>query len=293
MSNLVPRRYRGVAIADVDFPLNPQELESRFVGREAYRRTEYIVVRRGEQTAVLRIRKASEDPLFSPITGVELLSGPGDTAFVHEPECDTAVPTQLAAVATSFAPSARCVVVQGRYEHVNLILEPAPFPLRVAEVVPPHPAKLVDQVQRVLDVAEDLPPVLVQPQIFDLVVLAARTPADHYLFPCRGSGLAVPGARVDYLDQRPPRSDWVLLGCRRSLEIHRHVYGDEPPFVQMCPRELASQSEAPTLTKCCLLEFGIERDGQLTVVPWGASLAEVREGIGAALQIAEPTWAPA
>jgi hypothetical protein len=28
--------------------------------------------------------------------------------------------------------------------------------------------------------------------------------------------------------------------------------------------------------KCCLLERGIERDGDRWVVPWGASLEEVR-----------------
>ena len=34
-----------------------------------------------------------------------------------------------------------------------------------------------------------------------------------------------------------------------------------------------------TLTKCCLLERGLEVDGDTAVVPWGANLDEVREGL--------------
>ena len=293
MSNLVPRRYRGVSVTDVDVSLLPNDLRDHFVGREAYRRTEYIVVRHDGSAAVVRVRKASEEPLFSPITDLEMLAGPDETVEIHAPKVDTGVPTQLARAALDMAPGARCVVVRGRYEHVNFILEPEPVRLRIVEVVPPEPAKLVDQVKRVLDIAEDLPPVDVHAETIDLRTLAERRPSDRYLFPCRGSAAVVTGAIVDFLDTRPPRADWVLVGTARSREIHEHVYGDEPPYVEMCPRELLGAVEGPTLTKCCLLEDRVEREGPLVVVPWGASLAEVREGLGLVLGTAEPAWAPA
>lgn len=293
MSNVVPRRYRGVAVTEADVPLRPDALRDHLVGREAYRRTEYIVVRHGGSTAVVRVSKVSDEPLFSPIATVEVLAGPEETVEVHAPTVDTGVPTQLARVALEQAPQARCVVVRGRYEHVNFILDPDPVPLRIVEVVPPEPAKLVDQVERVLDLAEDLPPVDVGAETIDLRDLAASVPADRYLFPCRGSGMDAPGAIVEYLDTRPPRADWVLVGCARSREIHEHFYGDEPPFVEMCPRELVGAVDGPTLTKCCMLEDRVERDGSLVVVPWGASLGEVREGLGIVLGAAEPAWAPA
>jgi hypothetical protein len=293
MSNVVPRRYRGVAVTEADVPLRPDALRDHLVGREAYRRTEYIVVRHGGSTAVVRVSKVSDEPLFSPIATVEVLAGPEETVEVHAPTVDTGVPTQLARVALEQAPQARCVVVRGRYEHVNFILDPDPVPLRIVEVVPPEPAKLVDQVERVLDLAEDLPPVDVRAEAIDLRDLAASVPADRYLFPCRGSGMDAPGAIVEYLDTRPPRADWVLVGCARSREIHEHFYGDEPPFVEMCPRELVGAVDGPTLTKCCMLEERVERDGSLVVVPWGASLGEVREGLGIVLGAAEPAWAPA
>jgi hypothetical protein len=36
---------------------------------------------------------------------------------------------------------------------------------------------------------------------------------------------------------------------------------------------------APTLLKCCLIERGIESEGSRQVVPWGASLEEVRRAL--------------
>jgi hypothetical protein len=45
--------------------------------------------------------------------------------------------------------------------------------------------------------------------------------------------------------------------------------------VDFCPRGVGDRDD-PTLMKCCLLERGIERDGDRWVVPWGASLEEVR-----------------
>ncbi|HEY7762048.1 MAG TPA: hypothetical protein VIC52_03465 [Actinomycetota bacterium] len=293
MSNVVPRRYRGVAVTDVEVPLRADDLRDHFLGREAYRRTEYIVARHGGAVAVVRVRKASDEPLFSPITQVEVLAEPHETTEVHAPDVDTGVPTQLAITAREAAPDARCVVVRGRYEHVNFIIEPEPVALRIVEVVPPEPAKLVNQVERVLDLAEDLPPVDVRPDVIDLRALAASVPADHYLFPCRGSGIDAPGATVDFLDTRPPRADWVLVGCARSRQIHESFYGDVPPFVEMCPRERVGTVDGPTLTKCCMLEDRIERSGALVVVPWGASLEEVRQGLGIVVGAAESAWAPA
>ena len=210
------------------------------------------------------------------------------------------MPSQLARAARNLAPGARCVIVAGRYEHVNFILDPAPLVVRVVEVSPPLPAKLLDQAQRVLDVADDLPPIELRGDVVDLEALAATHPAERYLLPCRGSGAAPPGAEVAYLDQRPPPpgngQSWTLVGCARSRQLHRWFYGDaEPPNVDICPRELAAATPTtmPTLTKCCLIEEDIVRDGNCVVVPWGASLDEVRRGLAEVALLSEPAWAPA
>ena len=292
VANLMPSRYREVAVTSVDLALVPERLREHFLGREAYRRTRYIVVRGRDGVALLEVAKVSEEPLFSPITDVEVLAGPDESAWRTSPEVDVGVPTQLCREALAGAPGARCVVVQGRYEHVSFILDPEPIRLRVVEVAPPHPPKLLDQARRVLEVAEDLPPVQLEPEVVDIVELARRRPSGRYLYPCRGSGAAPEGGEVSYLDERPSRRDWVLVGCQRSREIHRHFYGDDPPYLEMCPHELVVGGGGPVLTKCCQLEDRIERDGLVVTVPWGATLAEVRAGIATVVAAVEPTRAP-
>jgi hypothetical protein len=84
---------------------------------------------------------------------------------------------------------------------------------------------------------------------------------------------------VHFLDERPPRADWTLVGCERSLQIHEHHYGDRPPSTDICPQRRTGSRETPTLLKCCLLERGVERNGQVVTVPWGATLEEVEEGL--------------
>lgn len=296
-SNVVPRRYRSVSVATVPVPLTAGDLARWFVGREAYRRTGFVVVHHGPDTAVVRVERAAgdgSDPLFQPIVAVELLAGPAECAYVVDPAVDTAVPTDLARAAAA-VPGVRCVVVRGRYEHVNFILDPAPLAIDVVEVVPPEPAKLVDQLRRVLATAEDLPPVELHPRVVDLV--AGRGPG-RWLFPCRGGGAAPAGSEVSYLDERPARRDWTLVGCARSREIHAWFYGDQPPSIESCPRLLAGAVARPTIVKCCLFETTVERDGMLVTVPWGATIDEIHAGLRLAVQAAaeaagqEQAWVP-
>lgn len=292
-TNVVPSAYRGVSVSRV--PSASGSLRDHFLGREAYRRTRFIVARDDAgATAVLRVEKESTGPLFSPIVDVEVLAGPDECAYVEEPLADTAVPSELArvAVGATGARGARAVVVKGRYEHVSFIVNPAPLRLVVQEVLPPEPAKLLDQVRRLLAVAEDLPPILPVADAVTFADLAAAAPAPRYLLPCGGSGVAVAGAATAYLDRRPPREPWTLLGCARSRDIHEWFYGDRPPSVEMCPRARPHGAGTAVLTKCCLLEDHIERDGDRVVVPWGASLGQVGEALREIAARWEPEWRP-
>ena len=262
MSNLVPRRYRGVAVTEADVPLRPVDLRDHFLGREAYRRTEYIVVRhdgirggpaRGEGvegTAVLADHRRRG------------ARGPRRDGQVHAPSVDTGVPDPARAGRPRRGPRRplrrRPRPLRARELHPR----PRPVPLRIVEVVPPEPAKLVDQVDGSSTWPRTSRPSTCEPRPSTFATSRRARPSDRYLFPCRGSGAESPGATVDYLDTRPPRGDWVLVGCARSREIHEHFYGDEPPHVEMCPRELVGSVAGPTLTKCCLLEDRIERDGR-------------------------------
>jgi hypothetical protein len=290
--NVVPGEYRGVAVSRVDLPLDEATLTRHLLGREAYRRTRYVVARSADQTAVVAVGKESDEPLFAPIVRVEMLAGPDECAFLHDPDVDTAVPSALARAALRGAPGKRAVVVQGRYGHVSFILDPAPLRLRVRDVVPPHPAKLLDQVTRLLDTAEHLPPIELVPDIVDLHALAAGRPATDYLLPCRGGEVVVDGATTAYLDERPERAAWTLIGCERSQQIHEWCYGERAPQVDICPRKRPAAPGA-TLAKCCLLEDHIETDDTAVVVPWGATLAQISDALGTLAAAWEPTWAPA
>ena len=292
MTNTIPGRYRDVAVADVDVPLTPTDLRTHFSGKEAYRRTRFIVCRRAGETVVIRVGKEGED-LFAPIREVEVMAGPDETGFVNADAVDTGVPTQMARAARTLAPGKRCVVVQGRYQHINFILEPDPVRIRLVDVVPPEPAKLAHQSQRVLDVTEGIPPVELDLELVDMRDLAERRPAERYVFPCRGSGVVPRSGDVAYLDQRPPDRPALLVGCARSRQIYQWFYGHDPDMVDTCPVPLARKSGRPTLTRCCLLEDRVEQEGLFVTVPWGASLDEVREGLTRLLRAAEPAWAPA
>jgi hypothetical protein len=289
----VPDRYRAVSVTDVTVPLELDPLRALLTSRPVYRRTEYMVVRNAGSVAVVRVSKSTSEPLFCDVDDVELLAGPGETVYLHRPELDTGVPSALVKAAQD-VPDARCVVVEGRYGHVSFVLDPTPLRLHVLDVVPPWPAKLLDQVGRVLDTAEDLPDTLVLGHVVELADLLPRKQAAHYLFPCRGGGMDVPGSTVDYLDEVPPARDWVQLGCARSRQIHDYFYADSPghhvTHVDTCPRVLARAVEVGAgealLTKCCLLEEHVETDGPVVVVPWGASFGELRQGLAAAVEAA-------
>jgi hypothetical protein len=276
--NLVPLPYRRVSYQTADFPLTEAGLET-IVGREAYRHTDYVVFHDGDAVAVAAVQKASKVPLFSPIVRAEWLSPPERTRFVVDHAVDPGVPSALAAKAAELGmASDETLVVLGRYEHVNFIAWPQPVTVSVVEVAPPDPPKLFDLAQRVLAVAPLAATRLVLERV-DLRDLAGEPGPGGYLLPCRSSGFEALGAPVNFLDERPERADWVLIGCERSREIHEHHYGDRPPTREICPRILAGQRAGPTLVKCCMLESGIERNGQVVVVPWGADFGDVEAGL--------------
>jgi hypothetical protein len=288
-ANRRPRAYREVSVARVEVPLTAESLTEHFLGRECYRRTRYVVVRNGDATALVGVEPTEPDPLFSPAASVEVLALPADTIYLRRPDIDTAVPSQLAKVAAG-QHEARAVVVEGRYSHVSFLLDPDPVRVRVCEVVPPHPAKLLDQAQRVLDLAEDLPPMVLEPELVELESLVADAPV--VLLPCRGSRIRLGDREAHYLDERPAERDWTLLGCARSRQLHHWFYGRGAPGPDTCPRTLA-QVPGPLLTKCCLLEDRIEIDGDVAVVPWGASLEQVRHALVALARRSDLSWAPA
>lgn len=278
--NLVPLPYRRVSVQRYNGPMTVDAITKLFLSREAYRRTDFIVLRgQGTQTAVIAIIRAESEPLFSQITSVEVLALPETCTFVERPEIDPANRSALAEVAHELGVGPEgTVVVQGLYDHVNFIYHPNPLLVHVIEVAPPEPPKLYGLARQVLSYA-DLPPILLELERIEVTDLAKSVHPTAYLVPCRSGGLDDLSAPVHFLDERPERHDWTMIGCERSLQFHRHFYGDEPPRVEMCPRRIAGNRGDPTLLKCCLLETHIEQDNNIMVVPWGSDLAMVEAAL--------------
>ena len=296
--NLIPNRYRGVSVTPVpaDVPLTEDALREYLLGRDAYRRTRFVVARQQgalDRVALLHVEHDTQGELFSPVTAVTMLATPEECRFVVDETVDTGIPSDLVRCARERAPDARVAVIQGRYAHISFVLEPRLLHVAVREVVPPEPAKLLDQARRILAVSENLPPMDLVGELTDLADLARRSPDEHYLLPCRGSGGEVPGARVSYLDEHPPKGDWTLLGCERSRQIHHWFYGEDPPRVDFCPKKTLA-ADPPTdgmvLTKCCLQEEHVESGPGWVSVPWGASLDHVREALALLAAQEDPPW---
>ena len=263
--NFIARPYRGVSVQEAG-SLDEADLRAWLVGRPVYRRTEFIVAVRDCERAVVQVTHDVGDEIVAPVRDLRVLAGPDEVAFVADPEVDTGNASQMARAATRAG--ARVTVVQGRYEHVNFIVAPAPVHVRVLEVVPPEPPKLLEMARAVVDYDEDLPPVALDFEAIDLRALADGP----VMYPCRCSGLD-----GEFLDAGPPElGDWTLVGCERSRQIHVALYGSEPRArVDFCPAVRAHTG----LVKCCLHERGISRSRDAMVVPWGATLEEVRAAL--------------
>jgi hypothetical protein len=267
--NFIARPYRGVSVQDAP-GLDEAALRSWLVGRRVYRRTEFVVAAHGGEHAVVQVSHPVGDDILATVSDLRVLARPDEVAYVVDPSVDTGNASQMARAARA---SARVTVVHGRFEHVNFIVEPSPVRVRVLEVVPPEPPKLLEMARAVVDYDEDLPPVELDFAPIDLRSLARGS--GRLMYPCRCSGLD-----GEFLDAGPPElADWTLVGCERSRQIHVALYGAEPAGrVDFCPRVVGA-ADGPTLMKCCLYERGVRREGTSLVVPWGAALEEVRQAL--------------
>ena len=228
-----------------------------------------------------------------------MLAPATECAYVRDDSVDPGVPSHMARAAAR-RPDCRCVVVEGRYRHVSFLLNADPVRVTVLDVVPPEPSKLADQVTRVLDSAEDLPPISVSEWIVDsrsLVAQAGPAPAEGLIVPCRGGGIEIEGVEVSHLDERPPFTGSTLLGCERSQQIHRWFYGaDAARTIDWCPRLLIDAASGAgggaglVLSRCCMLEEGLERRGDTAMVPWGATLDEVRGALRSLAGSGDGMW---
>ena len=140
------------------------------------------------------------DPLFSPVAELRMLSGPEATLWITDPATDVGNATSLAATALSTSATA-CSPTWSRASSSTSTSSGGPrrVQIRVTEVIPPHPPKLLAMAEQVVAYDEDLPAVDLILDAVDVRELVAANPAPHYLLPCRGSGMPAEGD-VSFLD---------------------------------------------------------------------------------------------
>jgi hypothetical protein len=278
-----PKHCREVGVKKVTFPLNDGEIRNNLINKSAYKRTDYLVLVNEDERAIIKIKKNSSDELFSQIEDIEIVSLPESTKYLVDPNINVLSPTQMLEAADSA--KVETLVIKGMFEHVSFIHKEKFVPLVVYDVVPPEPPKLAKLTQNALYSGSVGFPVKIIPRIHDLRETVIKCTKSNIVFPCHASELTS-NKKTFYLDQNPEfqeneLNDVCLIGCDLSLRIFKTIYKTEPEFFNFCPKRRAIdyQSKEHTITKCCDLKEGYQRQGNIVEVPWGATQKEVEDAL--------------
>jgi hypothetical protein len=267
-----PDHCKDVSLRQVDFSLTEENIVANISGKKAYTRTDFMILKHGDEVAVIKVHKENGKDLFRPISSYEIVSLPEDTLYVRDESIDVLNPSQMARVAR--ANPRMTVVVSGIFNHVSFLKEENILDLFVVDVVPPSPSKLSVLVERAFSTGLIDLPIVPHFQEIDLNELKKRVDTGAVMFPCRASGLDSE-RKVYFLDETPSVEEEVtLIGCDLSRRIFNSVYRKDVRSLDMCPRNLAG-AEGKTLVKCCSVKEGFVIDGDLASVPWGATVLDV------------------
>lgn len=268
---------KDVSMKDVDVPLTREGIASLMEGWRSYVRTEALVLRNGDEYAVVELRKHPGSGLFRDLDGYEIVSLPEETVFEEIPDLDVLNLPAMAEVQSRHP--GKAVVVRGMFSHISYVKDLEPQRLVVVDNVPPSPSKLGVLVRRALASGFVEHPIISEDRIIDMADRVTEVSTPTVMFPCRVSHLTADRPFL-FLDDAPEvDGDVTLIGCHLSRRIYRELYGsDVPVFINVCPADYVVPGER-TIVKCCKVKQGHERDGDVVRVPWGATVPEVVEAI--------------
>jgi hypothetical protein len=267
-----PDHCKDVSLRHVDFPLTEENISKNADGKKAYTRTDYLILKHGEETAVIKVTKEAGKDLFRPISDLQIVSLPDETIYIRDEGIDVLNASHMARKARQHL--GKTVVVSGMFNHVSFLQEENLLDLFVVDVVPPSPSKLSVLVERAFSTGLVDLPIVPHYQDIDLNTLEKKVKISAVMFPCRASGLESE-RDVFFLDETPVlEGEVTLIGCDLSRRIFNSVYRKEPLSLDMCPRNLAER-KGKTLVKCCSVKEGFVIDGDVASVPWGATVLDV------------------
>ena len=73
--------------------------------------------------------------------------------------------------------------------------------------------------------------------------------------------------------------DLTLVVCRLLKRIFSEEYHRDVPFINICPRDRVPDDGVTTIVKCCRVKEGHEKDGNVVMVPWGATVPEIVDAL--------------
>jgi len=276
---MIPDHCKDVSIRNVDFQLTRENIEANIREKKAYTRTDHIVLRNGNDLAVIKVIKPRGKDLFRPIIDYEIIALPDETVLVKDNRIDVLNPSHMARLVAAYP--GKTVVVQGLFNHISFVKDLKPLRLRILDVVPPFPSKLGFLVEKALSSGYIEFPIVPEEEHINLNDLANEVNSEGIIFPCEASGLES-NRKTYFLDMTPEIDvDCELIGCSLSNRIYQSVYKKEIKLIDICAWNRAPRDRVPTIVKCCKIKQGHFIDGNIAVVQWGASVREVTEAINA------------
>jgi hypothetical protein len=267
---------KDVSMRDVDFEITEESIASMMDGWRSYVRTEFLILRHDDDYAVIELIKEPGTELFRSLAGFRIVSMPEDTVFHEDPGLDVLNTPALARLQAQYP--GKCVVMRGMFSHINFIRGLEPERLLVVDNIPPTPAKLGVLVDIALGSGYIDHPIVKEERIIDMAGKVPEVKTEAVMFPCRVSNLSS-DKPFYFLDDAPELEHEVtLIGCHLSERIFRSLYGKDAPFINVCPADFADPG-CKCIAKCCKVKNGHVIDGNVALVPWGATVPEVVEAI--------------
>ena len=267
---------KDVSVREVEFDLTPDVIASEMDCWKAYAKCEYLVLRKDDSFAVLRVMKENAVGLFKRVTDYEILSLPEDTDYVHDETIDVLNVPSLALIQSEHP--GRAVVIEGMFSHIVYIKNLEPLILNVVDSIPPSPSKLGVLVRKALDSDFIDLPIIVHEEIVDMCSKVSDVRTEGVMFPCKVSGITT-GRPTYFLDNDPElKHEVTLIGCNLSKRIFESLYRFTPEFINVCPADNI-RTEGKTIVKCCKVKEGHIIEGDVVKVPWGATVPEIVDAI--------------
>lgn len=270
---------KDISVLEADFPLTEEGIRKGLVGHRAYVRAKYVVMSRDGRYAVAEQHFESGKGLFRTIESVDIVSLPEETVFLNMPEADVLNEPDRARIQKDYP--GKTIIVQGMFSHVSFVKDVDYKVLRIVDSVPPYPSKTEVLVNKALSSGFIEIPIVTESLIINYEDMLPEVKTEAVVFPCMVSGL---DSKIPhyFLDMFPEiKHEVTVIGCETSRRIFNELYGRDVSLINTCPKDFCPKDDVKTIARCCKIKTGHIIEGNVALVPWGATVPEITEAIKA------------